>query len=90
MPKNVWKKYKVGITDKYSFTDIIGIQCDQIWPKNLSLGQFFEGLFNIGQNCEPTLATFKCYWARAKYCKNDLAIWSHLSAKQTPVLEWFN
>ena len=38
--------------------DVYGWQCDQIWQKFISLWQFFEGLFNIWQNFEPTLSTF--------------------------------
>ena len=40
------------------------VQCDHIWRKFATLAIFlkslaiFEGLFNIWQNCEPTLATF--------------------------------
>ena len=43
------------------------VQCDHIWRKFATLAIFlkslaiFEGLFNIWQNCELTLATFYAF-----------------------------
>ena len=35
----------------------------------INLWQFFEGLFSVWQNCEPTWANFMCYWAKVHCCK---------------------
>ena len=53
-----------------------------LWQKNLTLTQFFEGIFSIWQNFEPTWAKiyairqslFVGNWQKGKH---TLAIWSH-------------
>ena len=55
-------KHNDGKVNPYNLC--IPTQCDQIWQNSplwqnfISLCQFFEGLLNIWQNCEPTLAAF--------------------------------
>ena len=50
--------------------------CPPVWPEMAPLWQnfmrlwrFFEGLFNIWQNCEPYFGNFLCYWAKVHCCK---------------------
>ena len=42
-------------------------QCDQIRCKIVKVLKFFEGLFNIRQNFNPTLANFVCSWANFQW-----------------------
>ena len=43
-------------------------QCDKFW-RNSPLRLFFDVLFSILQNCEPTLVNCLCCWAFIHCCK---------------------
>ena len=65
------------------------------WEKFTSLWQFFDSLFLIWQNVEPTLANCDiigliCIVANSQILKNNLTIWSHCKRnKQTKALAFY-
>ena len=76
---------------KTSFTALIALpvtwdkdwhQCDQIWRKLKGLGQFYEGLFSIWQNCyllRQILNAIGQFFmvVNGQIMKTVKAIWSH-------------